>query len=113
MEKPVALQRHASHPSHPSTTRSHRLCRRPVTPAPPTTPWQPDHPATPLLLSATLDTSQTTEAFYLRPVVAIPRTRYFCPRRNSMNNGTSEITDMAIIEPHELCPDESRQLRNA
>src|SRR5690554_1547087 len=50
---------------------------------------------------------------YFRPVVAIPLTRYFWPKRKMRNSGIKETMDIANIAPHELCPVESRKDRKA
>src|SRR3712207_2117281 len=47
------------------------------------------------------------------PVVAMPLTRYFWPKRNTRNTGTRETIDIANSDPHELAPVESTKVRRA
>ena len=57
---------------------------------------QPVQPAQP-------DTSQPTRparAVYFMPVIAMPSTKRFCTKKNTMSNGRAEISAPAITTPY-------------
>lgn len=57
---------------------------------------QPVQPAQP----GTSQPTRPARAVYFMPVIAIPSTKRFCTKKNTMSNGRAEISAPAITTPY-------------
>ena len=59
-------------------------------------PVQPVQPAQP----GTSQPTRPARAVYFMPVIAMPSTKRFCTKKNTMSNGRAEISAPAITTPY-------------
>lgn len=62
----------------------------------PVQPVQPVQPAQP----GTSQPTRPARAVYFMPVIAMPSTKRFCTKKNTMSNGRAEISAPAITTPY-------------
>ncbi len=73
---------------------TNRLSRpQPVQPVQPVQPAQPAQPGT-------SQPTRPARAVYFMPVIAMPSTKRFCTKKNTMSNGRAEISAPAITTPY-------------